>query len=46
MAAMQAAPQGGGVEAFSFGDPVPVMDGQRLCPTDYKSGVASTGSEK
>lgn len=30
MAAMQAAPQGGGMEAFSFGDPVPVMDGREL----------------
>ena len=29
-AAMQAAPQGGGMEAFSFGDPVPVMDGREL----------------
>lgn len=30
MAAMQAAPLGGGMEAFSFGDPVPVMDGREL----------------
>lgn len=30
VAAMHAAPQGGGVEAFSFGDPVPVMDGREL----------------
>ena len=30
IAAMQAAPQGGGMEAFSFGDPVPVMDGREL----------------
>jgi len=29
-AAIQATPQGGGMEAFSFGDPVPVMDGREL----------------
>lgn len=30
MAANHAALQGGGMEAFSFGDPVPVMDGREL----------------
>lgn len=30
MAAALAAPQGGGMEAFTFGDPVPVMDGREM----------------